>query len=74
MNIHQQKSLAQLTKDDQFLYTMMMIDTNDKTIPPVQTPPWVTDLGHDLKRLVENRTIKRLWFDSNEVIQVELKN
>lgn len=73
MNLQQKRNLMDLKRVDEFVYTMMMIDTNDRTIPTVQTPPWVTDLGHELKRLVDNGTIQRMWFDSNGTIQVHPK-
>ena len=73
-NQQQQRELAKMSKEKQFVYTMMMLNTNDYKIPPIQVHSWVTDLGNELKHLIDNNTINRIWFDNQGDIRVETKN
>lgn len=56
---------------DRYIYTMMMLDPNHASIPKIQTPEWIIELGKDLKRLFDNKILNRMYFNSDGVIQVE---
>ena len=63
--------LFNFSQEQQFLFTMMMIDPSDKTIPAIQNPEWVNQLGFDLKNLFKEGKLKKINFDNNGIIQVE---
>jgi hypothetical protein len=70
---NQKKALAKLTNEQQLVYNMMMFDTNlISSVPTIPTPQWVTDLGHDVKRLISEGVIKRVWFDEEGHIKVDV--
>ena len=55
----------------QYLYTMLMLDPSDKSIPVIQTPEWILKLGEDLKNLFKQGKLCKIYFDINGKISVE---
>ena len=63
--------LFNFSQEQQFLFTMMMIDPSDKTIPTIQNPEWVDKLELDLTKLFKDGTLKKMYFDNNGIVHVE---
>ena len=71
MNSHQRRELQNLTtREQQYMY-MLMLETGELNITYIPTPLWIKQLGQDLNQFVKDGKIKKIWFDSEEVIHVE---
>lgn len=62
---------SQFSYKQQFVFTMLMLDPSDKTIPVIQTPDWIIKLGHDLKTLFKQKKISKMFFNDKGVVCVE---
>lgn len=61
-----------LPPQKQLIAFMLFMNPNDNNVPSVPVPTWVQDLGHNLHNLVDKNIIKKIYFDSNEVVHVTL--
>ena len=62
---------SRFSYEQQMVFTMLMLDPSDKTIPVIQTPEWIIALGHDLKTLFKQKKISKMFFNDKGVICVE---
>lgn len=55
----------------QFVFTMLMLDPTDPSIPEIQTPDWVVQLGYDLKNLFKQDKLTKMYFNDEGIVCIE---
>ena len=71
--LSQSKQIKKPTEEQMMEY-FLRTDFSKINFPAIPTPEWITILGMDLKKMSNDKIIKKMYYDSDGMIHVTLSN